>query len=89
MLNATCNSRKVIELSEGDKRLPRNPANKMQYNFKKKEKETMKSTLSTLADVIPDAVKEVHNIGDSVLAMTSISEGFLRVIYLQKSGHLN
>lgn len=47
----------------------------MQYNFKKKGKETMKSTLSTLADVIPDAVKEVHNIGDSVLAMTSISEG--------------
>lgn len=47
----------------------------MQYNFKKKEKESMKSTLSTLADVIPDAVKEVHNISDSVLAMTSISEG--------------
>lgn len=62
--------RKVIELSNGDIRLPRNPANKMQYNFKRKEKESTKSTLSTLAEVIPDTVKEVHNIGDSVLAMT-------------------
>lgn len=30
--------RKVIELSNGDIRLPRNPANKMQYNFKRKKR---------------------------------------------------
>lgn len=39
--------RKVIELSNGDIRLPRNPANKMQYNFKRKEKESIKSTFNS------------------------------------------
>lgn len=41
----------------------------------KGKKRNQLSQPSTLADVIPDTVKEVHNIGDSVLAMTSISEG--------------
>lgn len=73
--------RKVIELFNDDIRLPRNPANNMQYNFKKKKKESMKSTLSTLADVILDPVKELHNIDDSVLALTSISEGLEMTVF--------
>ncbi|CAG2256264.1 unnamed protein product [Mytilus edulis] len=68
-------SGRIIELSNGNIRLPRFPVHLNSKRIVLDEVATAESiTQATLADVIPESVKSANNLDDRVLALTSVED---------------